>query len=253
MAGKAGRVTIVTESATGVAEASGVAPLPDGSFLLVDDEHGVFHYAAGEAEQVDAGRGWADLEGVCASHDGRRVWLLAERDGAVWSFRLDGRELVDGRRLGRLPRVGRQRNAGWEGLAFAPAGTWSEAPRLIAVHQARPRQVAVLDPDSLAADWSFRLPKAARKCLGDLNDVAVHPTSGDLVVLSGKAGRLAELRRRGDAIEFVAVHRIDTRRGDVCEGLAYDASGRLWSVHDGSGRLRELRLARARPSKRRRS
>jgi uncharacterized protein YjiK len=102
--------------------------------------------------------------------------------------------------------------------------------------------VAILDPDSLAAEATFSLPKSARKKLDDLNDVAVHPTSGDIVVLSGKAGRLARLVRTDDALELVDVYALAAGKDDVPEGLAYDASGRLWVVWDGSGRLREIRL-----------
>jgi uncharacterized protein YjiK len=241
--GNAPRVQVVSEHVTAVTEASGVAPLADGSFLLVDDEEGVFHFTPGrEPEPIIAGRGFADLEGVCASHDGSRAWVLAERDGGVWVFRVDGSQLAEGKKIGALPRLNSKKNAGWEGLAFAPEKTLADSPRLVAVHQSKPRRVAILDPDSLAAEATFSLPKSARKKLDDLNDVAVHPTSGDIVVLSGKAGRLARLVRTDDALELVDVYALAAGKDDVPEGLAYDASGRLWVVWDGSGRLREIRL-----------
>ncbi len=237
------RVEVVSEHATDISEASGVAPLADGAFLIVDDEEGVFRFEPGrEPESLKAGRGFADLEGICAAHGGGRAWVLAERDGGVWSFEMDGGRLGAGAKLGTLPRLNDKKNAGWEGLAFAPAGTLADGARLVAVHQSKPRRVAIVDPDSLAAEATFALPKHAKKALDDLNDVAVHPESGDIMVLSGKAGRLARLTRRGDELELAALFALESTKDDVPEGIAYDASGRLFVVWDGSGRLREIRL-----------
>ena len=240
---KARRAETVREHATGIEEASGVAPLPDGSFLVVDDEEGVFRLALqGEPESLAAGRGLADLEGVCVAHDGASAWVLAERDGGVWRFEMAQGKLRNGVRIGALPRLNDRKNAGWEGLAFAPAGTWADAPRLVAAHQRKPRSISIVEPDSLRVDRTFSLPKAAKKALDDLNDVAVHPESGEIVVLSGKAGRLARLERDGEELELRGLYSVEEHDDDVPEGLAYDSSGRLWIVWDGSGRLREIRL-----------
>jgi uncharacterized protein YjiK len=236
-------VEVVSERSTGIREASGVAPLADGSFLLVDDEEGVFRVVPGrEPEPVAAGRGFADLEGICVDRDGSRAWVLAERDGAVWSFEMKNGAPTNPSRLGTLPSKNKNANAGWEGLSFAPAGTLADAPRLVAAHQRKPRCIAVVDIESLACERTYRLPKAARKALDDLNDLAVHPVSGELVVLSGKAGRLARLVMSGDELLLAGVHAVEASDDDVPEGIAFDTAGRLWMVWDGSGRLREVRL-----------
>ena len=233
---------VVLEHATGVEEASGVAPLNDGSFLIVDDERGVFVFEPGEkAEPADgAGRDWADLEGVCASEDA--AWILAERDGGVWRFARDGKLLRDGERIGALPKIGQRKNGGWEGLDYVAPGGLADGARLLAVHQEKPRQVVVVDPHSLAIERSARIPKDARKALGDLNDIAFDTKTKEVLVLSGKSGRLARLRWHDDELVLVAVHRVDTSKKDVPEGLAFDAEGRLWLVTDGEGWLRQIRL-----------
>mgnify|MGYP001175529864 CR=1 FL=1 len=83
---------VVEESwALGVQEASAVAPLADGSLLVVDDEQGVFHCRRGETPVVLAAiAGLADLEGLCLDPAGERAWVLAERDGSVWRYQVEG-------------------------------------------------------------------------------------------------------------------------------------------------------------------
>lgn len=239
-----GRVEVVSEQPLGVQEASGVASLGEGRFLVVDDEHGVFRCSVtGDAERLDAGVGLADLEGVCVTPDGAAAYLLAERDGGVWRHDIEGAELAQGTRVGRLPRLAKKKNQGWEGIAIAPAGIWGASAELVAVHQTKPRQVVICSLDTLEPRARLRLPKAARKALGDLNDVTVDPQSGHLLVLSGKPGRIAELALVAGELSLVALYRVESSAQDVPEGLTMDGQGRIWVVTDGAGLLRELRLS----------
>jgi len=229
--------------ALGVQEASGVARLPDGSFLVVDDEQGVFRaWVDRPSERLAAGNGLADLEGVCVTPDGSMAWLLSERDGAVWRFGLDDGQPDRGTRLGRLPRESSKKNRGWEGLAFAPAGTLADEDLLVAAHQRGPRLVGLFEPESLAPRAMLSLPRAVKKRIRDLNDVTVHPTTGRIVIVSGKKGMLAELVLAGDQLEPSRLFRVEHAKDDVPEGVTYDAEGRLWLVTDGEGWLRELDL-----------
>jgi uncharacterized protein YjiK len=237
-----GTLRLVHERPLGVQEASGVVALAGGTFLVVDDEAGIFRCAPDDDPvQLDVGMGLSDLEGICVSADGSVAYVLAERDGSVWRFELDP-ELGDGDRLGKLPKLGKKKNQGWEGIAFAKAGTFSDDDELVGVHQVSPRRVGFFDAETLRPRLTLRMPKRARKQLGDLNDVAIHPGTSHLFVLSGKEGCIGELSVSDDALELVQLYPVDTAKDDVPEGLTFDSDGRLWLVTDGEGMLRELKL-----------
>jgi len=237
------RARVLHQEALGVQEASGVARLSDGSFLVVDDEHGVFRRPlGGSAEALKAGEALADLEGVCVSTDGATAWLLSERDGAVWRHAVSDGRLGEGKRVGELPRWSKHKNQGWEGIAYAAPGLLDDEATLVAVHQKSPRAVGLFDAASLAQRAMLSLPRAVKKVLGDLNDVTIHPTTARLVVVSGKKGVLVELVVNGEQLEAGRRFRVDHHDDDVPEGITYDAEGRLWLVTDGEGWLRELAL-----------
>jgi uncharacterized protein YjiK len=239
-----GQAIVVQQEPLGVQEASAVAPLGGGRFLVVDDEAGVFRCAVGEQPvALEAGGGLRDLEGACIAPGGLSAYLLSERDGSLWRFTLEGDDLGEGERVGRLPRLSKKKNQGWEGIAIAPVGLWNERDELVAVHQTKPRTVAVIDLETLEPRLLARLPKAARKALGDLNDVTVDLRHGHILVLSGKAGRIAQLAFDGDELQLVRLYKIESGRNDVPEGMSMDGDGRLWLVTDGGGWLREYSLS----------
>ncbi len=236
--GESGKARVVGRWALGVQEASAVAPLGEGRFLVVDDEAGIFRCAiASDPVALEAGAGLSDLEGICVGARGRSAFVLAERDGSVWRYALEDDALHAGDRLGRLSRIGKKKNAGWEGIAFHP-----ERGELVAVHQAKPRRVGFFDVESLEERATLRLPKAARKALDDLNDVTVHPRSGHLLVLSGKENAIAELAVEGEELELVCVYTLDADEGDIPEGITFDDEGRLFVCTDGEGWLFEVVL-----------
>ena len=65
----------------------------------------------------------------------------------------------------------------------------------------------------------------------------------NVLVLSGKAGCIGELRVVDDALELVRTYPIATAKSDVPEGIAFDPQGGLWLVTDGEGMLRQIRLS----------
>ncbi len=240
-----GKVKLLSERALEVQEASGVAPLADGRFLVIDDEAGVFLCSEGDGPvPLEAGRALSDLEGICMAPDGTTVYLQVERDGSVWRYRWEQDTLIGPHRMGKLPRLSKKKNQGWEGITFAPAGTVSERELLVAAHQVGPRRIGLFCSETLEQRALLRLPKQARKALGELNDLTIDLPGGNghILVLSGKAGRIAELAFDGKKLELVRVYRIETAKDDVPEGIAMAAEGRVWVVTDGEGMLRELEL-----------
>ena len=231
---RARRARIACEYALGIQEASGLARIADDTFLVVDDEQGIFRVELGKApKNLEAGKGMADLEGICVTPDCKTAYVLSERDGSVWSFAV-GKELTKGKRLGVLPRKGKKKNHGWEGIAFHNG-------ELYGVHQATPRAVGVFDAATLKPRSILRLPKDARKVLGELNDIAYDETNDRVLLLSGRAGRVACLHIDGEDLLLSAVHAVDTSKRDIPEGLTC-ADGRTWLCTDGEGHLRELSI-----------
>jgi uncharacterized protein YjiK len=234
---------VLREGAIGVQEASAVARIGADTFLVVDDEAGIFRCGPGvDPVKLDVAMALSDLEGICVNADGSAAFVLSERDGSVWRFRLIGGLLSDGLRVGKLPALSKKKNQGWEGIAFADAGRYFEGAELVAVHQVGPRRVGFFDAETLQPRELLRLPKQARKRLGDLNDVAIQPTTSHIFVLSGKAGRIAELSVGDGELQLVQTYAIESTKRDVPEGLTFDADGGLWLVTDGEGMLRELKL-----------
>ena len=226
----------------GVPEASGVAPLADGRFLVADDELGL-HLCTrdGDARPLSP-RIRGDLEGVCIAPDGKTVCVLCEKRGTVWLAELDNDELSQVRTLGTLPRLG-ERNRGWEGICFA-THHWYSGRALLASHQRNPQLLGLFALPNLAEVARFELPKhkRLRKSLRDLNDLAIHPSSGHVFVLSGRGGMVAELALVEGTLQVVKLWRVETDKRAVPEGLGFDQQGRLWLVTDGQGRLRQLRV-----------
>ena len=239
---KRGRARVLSERAIGVQEASAVAVLAEGVFLVVDDEKGAFRCDDEGATPLETARGLADLEGICLSSDGARAYILAERDGSIWRAAVGGEQLAPAERLGALPRLNKHKNQGWEGITYLDEGFFDPTPELVAVHQTNPRRVGFFTADTLEPRALLRLPKRARKCLGDLNDVTVLPGSRHIVVVSGKKGMLGELACVEGQLQLVREYPLSSSKHDVPEGDAAAGDRRLWVVTDGEGLLRSVQL-----------
>jgi uncharacterized protein YjiK len=237
------RAKLVAEFNLGVQEASGLAELDAQTLLVVDDEAGIFRWNENAgAVPLDAGRGLSDLEGICLDSERRHAYVLVEQDGSIWRYAIARDELHGGERLGCLPRLSKKKNNGWEGLAWAAAGSLNEKALLVAAHQTKPRTVGFFCPRTLEPQTTFRLPKNTRKELGELNDIAVLPQSGELLALSGKSGRIARLEVCGSELKTSCFYRIATSKQDVPEGIAVAANGDVLICSDGKGFLRRLLL-----------
>ena len=131
-----------------------------------------------------------------------------------------------------------------EGIFAVPAGVFAPAPVLLAAHQAKPRRIGVFDAETLQQQSLWRLPGAARKKLGDLNDIAL-TGDGQMLVLSGKSGLIARLLVDSGKLRLQGIYRIKAARGDVPEGITVDAKDRIWVCTDGRGMLHRIDLVQS--------
>jgi uncharacterized protein YjiK len=134
-----------------------------------------------------------------------------------------------------------KRNKGWEGLAFLPAAVADDGKdHLVAVHEGRPKVVALFAWPGLAPERTLALPAGVDAALGDLSDVAVD-AAGGVWLLSDQSRRLAQVRLSAKAATLTAVSLRDLplQKDEKPEGVVVEA-GATWIVTDGSGRLVRL-------------
>lgn len=235
-----------------VPQASGVASLGDGRFLVVDDDHGVYLADASGAAELVASRDdhaeLHDLEGICIGPDGD-AWVLSERTSAVYALpiqRAKGRVRLGAPRLvGEVEHVAKKKNKGWEGLALWPGSS----PRLLACHEDKPRRIGVFGAD-LRTIAMLSLPDALDEALADLSDLTVDPRSGHVLLLSDESHALAEVAVVLDddgvpaELEVAGVTELDLGKKEKPEGICFDEAGVLWLVTDGKPHLYALTKGR---------
>lgn len=235
-------------------EPSGVAVLPDGSLLVVDDEKGLFlHRPAQGGARIDVTNGSRldGPEGIAISPDGRTAWVVSEDDRTVHAIALsrDGSMASEPKKIGKLPVIGsREReNKGWEGIAFLPAALNPEGrDRLVAVHEGQPRRIGLFDPDDLGNPVLIDLPAELEDGLEDLSDVAVDPRTGNVLLLSDRSATLGEVslrsRRAGIEMDAERLIALPFAAGKHPEGLAFAADGTLWVVSEGDRMATRIRF-----------
>ena len=228
-----------------VPQASGIASVGEGRFLVVDDDRGVYLAREdGDAHPVssrDDHKSLRDLEGICISPDGC-AWVLSERTSLVISLSIErsGADLSLGvpQVVGALPHIARKHNKGWEGLAILPG----DPPRVLACHEAKPKRVGVFSLETLETDRMLSFPKRLRRALADVSDLCVDPETGHLLLLSDESACIVEARIELGAAELspVATTPLDLGKKEKAEGLCFDAAGQLWLVTDGDAHLRSF-------------
>lgn len=232
-----------------VTEASGIAALPDGSFLVVDDDRGLFRVTSdGEATLLlaaDAEKNFGGLEGVCLSSRRDSLYCLSERKGHVIRIpmQIQGTALRLGaaERLGKLPPIGKKENKGWEGICICLD---KGRDLLVAVHQDHPRAVGLFDLPSLDPIAVKELAGPVKARLDNLSDVAMDHRTGRLLLLSGKSQRLLEIDFTPTpsltTFHLFTVRDLPLTADERPEGVCFDAADRLVVVTDGSGKPGKL-------------
>jgi uncharacterized protein YjiK len=124
--------------------------------------------------------------------------VVSEESRKVTAFavRAKGGSITLGepKKRGALPKLGSKSNKGWEGLAVRPGRFEKDKrPRLVAVHEGKPRQVGIFPLDDFDGGEILDLPGEVHGALDDLSDVAVHPKSGHIFLLSDESSALAHV------------------------------------------------------------
>ncbi|MCB9652808.1 MAG: SdiA-regulated domain-containing protein [Deltaproteobacteria bacterium] len=265
------RLSVVERYLTNLPEQSALAWISkEHGFIAVDDESSVLWHLPfpdGTALQIRPrilrhGDGeLRGLEGATYDPETRSLLVVSEETGFVHEMALrvvaGALSLKSPRLVGRLPKLGRHANKGYEGLTVLPA---SKAPdgraRIVAVHEGLPRRIGIHDRTTLRAEAEVVLPAELQRRLKDLSGCAVDPATGHLLLLSDEARTLAETRlvpvRAGiDPAAPISDWRLTllgfsvlppslTKNRLQPEGLSVDDKGDVWVLSEGDQSLLHL-------------
>jgi uncharacterized protein YjiK len=238
------KLVVVGVRRTGVPELSAVAVAPDGRIFVADDEHGIGELPPrGKVRFLGTGA-INGLEGLAVG--GGALYAVSENRRRVFRLPLLAGGVGPSEDLGKLPKAGKKKGKGWEGLAWLPAAQNVEKrDRLVLVNEDKPRCVGLFDPGDIDDHVLLDLPDEIADQLDDLSDVAVEPRTGDLFLLSHESsaiGVAALVRTRRElALETRAVLPLPVRDAQS-EGLVFDRRGRLLLASELGGTLHVLAM-----------
>lgn len=240
------RFGAVRERALPTRGASAVAAIT-GALLVVEDDEGIFRVARNRAT-LWAGRdlhpGLGDLEGLAVNETCTKVWALSEEDGAVISLPLRDKP-TRATVIGHLPRPGKRKNKGFEGLAYMPSRlSPSRRAALVAVHEGKPRRVGIFALPELELTHNLKLPDQFKELLDDLADVTVDPVTGALLLLSDQSRRIAIARIVDGTLALAGSYDLPIGKRLKPEGMDFASSSRLLVVMDNSAKLLEIAVRR---------
>lgn len=243
---------LLDEESLGVESASAIAPLGKGVFLIVDDDRGIFLVGDGDPKLLrgrDDAKALGDLESLCVSDDGETVYAVSEEKGRVFSFSVERGgskvSLSAPTLLGVLPRPGDGKNKGWEGASYLPASRPSKRPAcLVLAHERKPMAVGVFSLPDLEPVVLVELSSDIEALLDDVADVAVCPTTQNLLLLSDQSQRIVEVRLVGEQLELVGSFDLELEEDEKPEGIAFEGPERVVIVTDASARLLRYSIAR---------
>jgi len=251
---------VMSSRKVGIAEASGLAHLDDETVLVADDERGIYICDAdGNEEKLLSSKDHKSLrglEGICMSSDGRKAYVVSEGEREVHEIAIerDGEKYRahPPHRLGRLPKLGDVENKGWEGLDVLPGHLSQDGQdRLVAVHEGNPRKIGLFPLPDLEPMELVSLPPPFDDSLHDLSDIAVHPKTGHLFLLSDESSAIAEvaIERNHTAGPGALLSSVQLRplgqfelppdNDAKPEGLSFRGD-ELWVIGDGDHRLLTL-------------
>lgn len=210
--------------------------------------------------KADGGRKHlSGLEGIAYDPRTRSALVVSEERSEITEIPLNRRDWSMGKaeKLGKLPDISQLTNKGWEGLTLLPGSMMPDGKdRLLAVHEAAPRRLAILDRKTLEPDAVVKLSDAMKDGLKDLSDVAVDPRTGHLFILSDESDSVMEVAlkirtkpgeggRPKQAVEFKKIGLLELPTADgqtrmQPEGLCFDDKGNLFVVAEKKQQLFRL-------------
>lgn len=250
----AARFELTGSLKTGMTEASDVAALPGGRFIVVGDkkDSAVIVGADGKRTTLDLPglkNGESEIEGVAydpvrhhlfvSREESRELlryeWDANSKDAPVLEkrFELDG----DG-----------PANKGVEGIAYVPGEVSPTGePQLLLAKEGQPRELSLLSDNGKGKPLPIKLEREVLAVCKDFSAVTVDPKTGHLFISSDESATVAQVKlvRDGNKVlgKLVQSFPLRDEKGkslERVEGLAFNEKGDLFVLTENDGKLHQL-------------
>lgn len=239
---------------TGAKEASDVAALPGGGFVVVGDRSDRVTVVdrAGKAKQVELPgleNGRSQLEAVAYDPTRHHLFVAREESGEIlrYEWRPDDGKPPKLEKRFELPKSERS-NKGIEGLAWLP-GELSPTgrPQLLLAGEGSPRRLLLGDAGGGGALTPVKLEREVFAVCRDFSAVAVDPRTGDVFISSDESAAVAQVKLtrhkgelRGQLVQSFPLRTGKDKALERVEGLTFDERGDLFVLTENDGELRQL-------------
>ncbi len=239
---------------TGMTEASDVAALPGGRFIVVGDKKAsaVIVDADGKrTELVLPGlkNGKSQLEGVTYDPVRHHLFVSREESRELLRYEWDASKKAAPVLEKTISLDGSgPRNKGVEGIAYI-AGEVSPTgqPQLLLAKEGSPRELSLMGDGGKGKPLPVKLEKEVLAVCRDFSAVTVDPKTGHLFLASDESAAVAQIKlvRDGDKIigKLVQSFPLRDEKGKTLErveGLSFNEKGDLFVLTENDGKLHQL-------------
>lgn len=241
---------------TGMTEASDVAALPGGRFIVVGDKRdsACIVDASGKRETLDLPglkNGKSQLEGVAYDPVRKHLFVAREESGELLRYEWDATKKGATAVLEKTFEVGTGKgpsNKGIEGLAYLPKDVSPTGePQLLLAKEGQPRELSLIGDGGKGKPLPIKLEKEVLAVCRDFSAASVDPKTGHLFISSDESAAVAQVRlvRDGDKVVGKLVQSIPLRDEKDkpltrVEGLSFNDRGDLFVLTENDGKLHQL-------------
>lgn len=239
---------------TGMTEASDVAALPGGRFIVVGDkkDSAVIVGADGKRTELDLPglkNGMSQLEGVTYDPVRHHLFVSREESRELLRYEWDASKKaapvlektisLDG---------GGPSNKGVEGIAYVPGEVSPTGqPQLLLAKEGKPRELSMIGDGGKGKPLPVKLEREVLAVCRDFSAVTVDPKTGHMFLSSDESATVAQIKlvRDGDKIigKLVQSFPLRDEKGktlDRVEGLSFNEKGDLFVLTENDGKLHQL-------------
>ena len=241
---------------TGMAEASDVAALPGGRFMVVGDKSDRVAIVGTDGKRTDLElpglkNGQSQLEGVAYDPVRHHLFVSREESRELLRYDWDANKKaapVLGKRID-LDGFKGPTNKGVEGLAYIPGDVSPTGePQLLLAKEGKPRELVIIgDGGKANKPLAVKLEREVLAVCRDFSAVTVDPRTGHLFLSSDESATVAQIKlvRDGDKVigKLVQSFPLRDEKGkslDRVEGLSFNEKGDLFVLTENNGKLHQL-------------
>lgn len=225
-----------------VKEASDLAILPDGRFLVVSDTKAKLGIVipSGRVEHIElehSGKKASGFEAVAFNPSEQRLFVVREEKNELirYDWRGSGRASYD--KTFELALDGKK-NKGIEGACFLPKRG------LLLAKEGDPKQLLLFAESGKGKPVKIDIAKDIKDACGDFAGLAFDAKSGHLFICSEESSLVVEARLVDEngklTCKLVAQHALTDKQGkplERVEGIAVDAQGMLYALSENDGKI----------------